>query len=496
MIRPNLHCILVALYTFIIAQPLRSQGLTLSLDNAIGLAKGQSLDFKMAQYAYKSGFWNYSSFRASLFPAVSLVGTIPSYNRSIQRVTLPTGQDIFVPSNQAYSTLSLSLTQQVGLTGGTLSVYSSLSRIDLFGKSLSSHQYSTVPVSISYSQGMVGYNPIKWQKKAVPLIFEESQRSYYEARENICLSVVRLYFALLQAQDQVRLDEQNAISADTIVKVTKDRFYLGTRTKDDLLRAELDLLEQRKNISRDKVFLEQARQNFVQYLHLPAGDSVVLHAPEDVVFFPVSLTLAMEKASANRQKVVEFRRRRLEAEQNLASAKAAAAPVISVFGNLGYSQTDKQFLRSYSDLLAQQTVSLQVSIPIIDWGMNRARVRKARADLELAASSIEQEQMAFEQEISFQTMQWNMLEVQLSVAREARTIAMERFDLAKQHYNANTIGFTEYSIAQQQKDAAVNSYTDNLRNFWTGYYTLRRLTLFDFRTMTSLLKTDNDEFHP
>jgi hypothetical protein len=35
-------------------------------------------------------------------------------------------------------------------------------------------------------------------------------------------------------------------------------------------------------------------------------------------------------------------------------------------------------------------------------------------------------------------------------------------------------------IAQQEKDAALQSYVVALRTYWTGFYQLRALTLYDF----------------
>ena len=470
-----------------------SQQIRLDLQQTIDIARLRSLDSKVAEYAYKSGFWNFNAFRSGFYPAVSFSGTVPSYNHSIQRITLPSGQDIFVPSNQAYTSFNLFVTQQVALTGGIFSMYSSLNRIDLFGGGIKSHQYSTIPVSLSYSQNSIGYNGIKWQGKIAPLLFEESNRSYWEAQENISLTVISIFFNLLQAQNQYLIDAQNMASADTLLKITETKYQIGTRDKNDLLRARLNFMSALDNLTHDKVTVELNRQNFVKYLNLPLKDSVVLSIPDNADFFPVDPELALHKASENRQKVIEFRRRRLEAEQNLAAARSSVSPTIGINANIGYSQVNRDFKVAYSDLLNQQSVALQVNVPILNWGVNKARIKKARADLELAKNMIEQDEMAFENEILFQTMQWSMLSVQLNSAKEAKAIAMERFELVKQHYLANTIGFTEYDIALREKDAAINAYTDNLRNYWNLYFTLRKLTLFDFKTMNGLLKIKSPE---
>lgn len=75
-------------------------------------------------------------------------------------------------------------------------------------------------------------------------------------------------------------------------------------------------------------------------------------------------------------------------------------------------------------------------------------------------------------------------------AKETETIASERFLMAKQRYILGTISFLEFSNAQQQKDAAVTTYINNLFLYWRGYYLLRRMTLYDFNTHRDLSETN------
>ena len=55
-----------------------------------------------------------------------------------------------------------------------------------------------------------------------------------------------------------------------------------------------------------------------------------------------------------------------------------------------------------------------------------------------------------------------------------------RFDVAKNRYAIGRIDTGDLYIAQSEKDAALLSYVEALRNFWLAYYRLRRLTLCDF----------------
>jgi len=450
-----------------------------SMEELVERAKEQSLPARIARNSAMSGYWDFVSYKASLNPNVSLSGTIPSYQRSISKITLPNGSDVFVSSDQAYNSVNLNINQNVVLTGGVLSVYSSLNRIDVFSPD-KSRQYSTVPFSIYYSQNSLFYNPFKWQKQIAPMQLEESKKTFIEDMEGVSLTTVDICFRYLSAQNQINIDIQNYLNADTLLKITQTKFNIGTRDKNDLLQARLNLLNAKNNYAQDIVMKEQARQSFVQFFRMSGADSILLATPDEVDLFDIDLKRALSEAGKNRQKVVEFRRRRLLAEQNLRKTISDASPNLNVSANLGASQTNRQLLQAYSNLQQQQSVYLQVNIPLLDWGVNRSRIKKARADLELAKISIEQEKEGFEQEIVFQIMQWNALKDQLKIARETMEIGLERYDIAKQRYILGSINFTEFNGAQQQKDGVIYSYINSLRTYWTAYYQIRKLTLYDF----------------
>ncbi len=451
-----------------------------TLPELINRAQEQSLSKKIAVNNAMSGYWAYNSYKARLYPKVFLNGTLPAYTRNIDRITIPTGEDIFVPRNQSYEQLALSVSQNVGLTGGVFSLYSSLSRIDVFSPD-KTKQYSVVPVSLSYYQNTLFYNSFKWEKKIEPVRLEENKRSYSENIENIALNSVSYYFQYLAAENQLFVDKQNLDNADTLLKITQTKFEIGTRDKNDLLQAKLNLSDAKNNVIRDNIELEKTRQSFVQFFRLRAMDSIKLVIPDELDFFYIDEQKALAEARKMRQAVLAFRRRRLEAEQQVQYAKANAAPSIGVSANFGLSQASEQLGKSYQNLQRQQTLTLTLAIPILDWGENKSQIARAKANLDLVNVSIEQENEAFEQEIRFQVMQWNSLKTQLATARETRDIAIERYDVAKQRYMLGSINFTEFNNAQAQKDNAINTYIYNTRVYWESFFLIRKLTMFDFK---------------
>jgi outer membrane protein TolC len=65
-------------------------------------------------------------------------------------------------------------------------------------------------------------------------------------------------------------------------------------------------------------------------------------------------------------------------------------------------------------------------------------------------------------------------------AAKADTIAQLRYEITKQRYLIGKISITDLNLAQQEKDQNSRGYINALLSFWNAYYTVRRLTLYDF----------------
>ena len=106
--------------------------------------------------------------------------------------------------------------------------------------------------------------------------------------------------------------------------------------------------------------------------------------------------------------------------------------------------------------------------------------------------AIEQIQLDYEQNsISFEYQQmlsevietvgaYNRLQRELELADQVQNLAIERFEISRQSFVLGAISTTELTIAQSEKDLAIQNYLQTLAAYWTVYYRLRLQTLYDF----------------
>lgn len=457
----------------------------LSLDEAVNVARSHSLSYKIAANSLQTSKWDYLNFTASKKPVLYLDGTIPNYARTINKITLSNGDDSFVAQNQSYSSLHLNLRQQVTATGGTLAIGTSINRIDLFGNNRSVN-YSAVPFAISYTQNTIGYNEFKWLEKIEPLKLDLADKKFKSDMEEIALSTVENFFAVLNVHDRRDLSEQNLRHADTLLGIAKERYKRGTVGHSDLLQLRMNVLNAKKQLSLDSVDLVMARQKFSSFMSFPDEKKWNLTIPTTIVFFPINYVDALEKARSNSKEVIRFRLERLSVEKTLAQTKSENKLKFNIYSNLGFSKTSGNFSDLFNNLENQQNLSIGFSLPIMDWGNAKTRRLRAEANVAMVESQIDQQTIEFEQEIALQVSRWNLLQEQVQNAEESREIAKENYELEKERFLRGNVSINDLNMAQLSKDNAVIAYNEVIRTYWTVFYIIRKLTLFDFNSQNNI----------
>ncbi len=134
----------------------------------------------------------------------------------------------------------------------------------------------------------------------------------------------------------------------------------------------------------------------------------------------------------------------------------------------------------YQKPTKQQVANVTFNIPVLDWGRRRAQMQTAYATKRLNDYVIAQDEVTFEQQILTQVRQFRMLYLQLEITKKSDEVALKRYNVAQNRYLIGKIDITNLNIALTEKDAAKRSYITALQSFWTAYYEMRRLTLYDF----------------
>lgn len=450
----------------------------LSLADVVEIAKRQSPDALSAQHRFRSSYWQFRNYKAGFMPMLTLDGTLPSLSRSIEKITTPEG-DIFSERNLASYSAGLSLTKNIGLTGGQIFINSDLQRIDLFKDSVLT-SYLSSPLNIGISQPLFNYNPFKWAKKVEPLRYNEAERRYLEDMEQVSINASSLFFNLLDAQIRLKIQQLNLANNDTLYQIARGRFNIGTIAENELLQIELSLLNARSAVENATLEVQMKTFSLKSFLRLPDEMSIDLIAPPGPEAPVIDAQLAVSEARENRSDALAFERRMIVAESAVNKAKTENRFNANLYAVYGLTQSTSDFAGVYKNPQDQQRLVLGLQIPILDWGLTRGKIKLAESDRDLERTAVQQQMIDFDQEIFLKVMQFNMQRNQLAIAAKSDTVAVKRYEVTKQRYLIGKIGIIDLNLAQTEKDNAQQGYISALSSYWRSYYELRKLTLYDF----------------
>lgn len=479
--RNIIHGTAVLLLVLLSLTTLHAQGrdtLYLDLPKAISLALEQSPSARSARHSFLSQYWNYRYFCANYMPSVSVTSS-PYVNRVINKITQGDGTSRFLRQSQFGTDLSLSINQNISLTGGTFFIKSGIDFLrELESKS---DMFSSIPISIGYSQSLFGYNSLKWDKRIEPLRYTEAKKSYAETIELVSASTCSYFFNLATAQSDMEMANNNYAAADTLYRMAQGRYRIGTITENEMLQLEIRRLSEETNAMDAQISLEESLQDFRSFLGLNQNIHIRLILPDSVPTFEVPLGKAMELAAKNSPDPIYYERIRKEAESSLAYAKANSGLKADIYLQFGLSQTGNRLSEAYSRPMTQEYGSITLSLPILDWGRGRGKVRVARSQKELVDIQAEQGMEDFHKNIQKIVSQFNMQARKVQIAHMTNQRAEHRYNVAMRLYVMGENTLLDLNTAVTERNSAKRSYLYAMNTYWRLYYTLRSMTGYDFQ---------------
>ncbi len=458
------------------------QNITADLDKIISTAQDGSPDALVAESRLVNSKWINIAFYAGFKPQLSLNATLPDLNRRINAITLPDGSVDFRSQSFMNSSVGVSLFQVIKKTGGTVRIGTNLNRLDQFGSETVPYQrsYLTNPISLFLDQPLFAFNSYKWDEKSNDLEFESSQKQYVEQRETIAYDAVNNFFNLYVTGIRLENAVRNQVYLDSLNIIAEGRFSVGRIAQTEMLQVKLGSKNASARVSQLQLDKQIQTEELRDFLGISEEVIFDLTSPTDPPMYLIDKELAINEATKNRSRTIEFRQRLLEADRAVEEARRGAGPSVALTGSLGLTGTNPSFGESYSGLLDQESVRLSLSVPIADWGLRKAQKEIAKSNLELEQLQVSLEQNNFEREITVNINQLDLKRKQLRLQKEALDVATLRLDIAKKRYQIGKTDVLDLNVAIQEHRTSIQQYYSALWNVWQAHYQIRNLTLYDF----------------
>lgn len=480
--------ILITFITFYNVTVAQENVMKLTLPEVIDLASRQSIDAFKQQNMYLSSYWEYKYYRADKLPFLSMGANPFSYNNSIRQDYIPQDQSWqYSQQENITSNASLKVTQNVGLTGGSLNISSDLGMSKNF---LGDQQttFSANQISIGYRQKLNGYNSQRWKSKIEPLKFETAKKNFIQSKEDIAVKATSKFFELVDAQIEINISTTNLANADTLFQIGKGRYQVGTVTQDELLNFELNLMNARLALTRANQGLLRARSDLNSFLGLEKTAVIECIMPASITSaLQINVDEAIQKSMTNNPDVLSQDQRLLEQDNIVKMTKAQNGLSADVNASAGLNQKALTISNAYQNPNQFKNIAVVgLSVPILDWGKRKGQLLMAKSNREVVVNSVKQERIDFQQSVLMSVLEFNLQSDQVLNSARADTIAQMGFDVTMRRFKIGKLDVTKLNLARNDLENARRAYISSLRKYWTSYYQIRQVTLFDFENGTDL----------
>lgn len=428
--------------------------------------------------AYEKSLLEYDNFKKSLLPSVSLNLTPISFNRSMRLLQNYTnGEYSNVEEYSNTSSGDLSISQKIAVTGGMFSIRSSLIYLREFTSD--NNSFSTSPLYFSYSQSLFGGRRNYLFERSI------SRLKHDMALKNYCASVsteqqkiLNLYLDAYSCKVDIDFYTQSVNIGDSLLMHARIRKEAGKMTVYEFNQVELQQLNNKMDLEKSRYAYESAIRQLENELFIQSIELESLSAAN----FPIRIeeAIVLDLISKNNPTYMNQELSRLNAEYTLYQKKLNSSFNANIFLSYGLNQYAETLRKAYRHPNQRQSVSITLSIPIFQWGINRNKVKMAENDYLSALLELETSLENFKEEIHHNIFNYNMSKELADVAYRKYELSGQLFSFAATKYRVGKIAAIELTNANKEFLEAKQSYLSILKSLFVNYYKIRHVALYDF----------------
>ncbi|MFM2291064.1 MAG: hypothetical protein RIS29_877 [Bacteroidota bacterium] len=463
----------------------------LDLEKSIAIAKeksytmlGLSQDLKIAEYNLKSAT---AKFRTH----INLNFTAPEYSNILQRDQDSTGVTYY-PLRQINYSGNVIINQPLP-TDGYIYIRTGMENTDdLKDKIRTSYMNTRIGITQPLD-ALYGYNNIKSGFKKAELAYEQSKKSLKRAELNLVYQVSTVFYNLLSVQKEAELARLNLDKQKDAHDVAKSKYDAGLIKEVDALQMEVDLAEAQNNYELALVSQKSAINTFKELIGINLSDSISLSSEFKYDVVVVDAEKAVQLAEQNR---LEIREQEIQIEQNKLSLKQQKASgmvqaditayyekagVNAQGTNTSLTSSVNNTYDNFRNRAANYGIGLTLTVPLLDWGENRALVKAAEARLKQNKLQKEEVQRSIEREVRNLVADLNTSLKRLQLLEKNVAVAEKSFDITRQRFADGDIDSQSLALERNRLN---NAYTSHLRayiNYQLFLADLMRKTFYDFQ---------------
>jgi outer membrane protein len=468
----------------------------LDLQSSIDLAKEKSKTMLMLQQSLKKASFDLKAATSSFKTHVTMDMILPQYTETISQF-VDTAGVTYYPIRQNTMNGYLTISQPLPTDGSLYIRSGAQSFVDYYAKDRSAQ----ISSSIGFQQPIAaffGYNQLRLGFKQAKLAYDLSLKQLKRAELDLIYQVSQSFFTLLSFHERLNIARISLGNQQEAYDIAQSKYKAGLIREVDALQMEVDLSEAINNYDIAGVDYDAQSSQFKEDLGINLRDSVIIKS--DLGYNQVdvdvekAVALALENRLELKENEIQIELSQMEIKRRKANGRISGNILLN-YNFIGVDQSklpipiETSFSNTWQNLNNRRGsfgVGLTLSIPIIDWGENRAKVHSAQSTLEVNKIQQDYEKIDIERDIRTTVNRLQSSLRRLQFLEKNVVVAEKSFDISRKRY-AN--GDIESQAMALERDRLNNAYLSRLESYINYKLLLSdvmRKTFFDFEKNVSM----------
>jgi len=406
---------------------------------------------------------------------------LPNYQNRIQSIPQSTGFDIYRTSGTERFSGALTVSQPLP-TDGEISLISSAYHLkESFWNQGTSADTSIKRFSTSariyFNQPLFTFNEIQFDLKQSKTRYNISLQRFEKQRLETIYNVTSQFYSLFKAYRTLSISREEVKQKEEAYSLAKQKFEAGLIPEVEALTMEVELAASKNSFLSAQGDLNEYIEYFKQQIGLPENQNVKIKTEFEIKKINIDSSEAVNTGIEKQTDLKEYEYNLILDQERIkqVDSRWKIKGEISAFYELSGISADDLEEESLNKLIESSLTDLEnrpknkgvtfkLTVPIWDWGVNKAETQSAKLDYLRTKEQYEYLKRTVKREIISSIQKVNEGLNRLDVLKKSSEIAEKSYQISLHRFENGDITSQELSIEQnrltQAKTAYLNAYID------------------------------------
>lgn len=485
--------------------PLAQEKRILTLSEAIDIALDKSFSTKSLGLRLESARYGLNAAKGRFKTNAELSLQTPNFIEQVSEDIDPEGLPVFNTRGTTRFQSTLNINQPLP-TDGVFSLRSTLyhRNVSTFltqtNEDFDRNEFYT-SISLQFRQPLFTFNRLKAGFEKANLSFERTQKQFKRTELDIVFNVTQSFYNLYRAIRQVQIAETEVEQQKDSYELARKKFEAGLIPEVEALQMEVDYAQSQNDLLAAQGNLKRREDRFKQLIGMELTEKVAVATNFEYNPFFIDEAFALERALQNRTEI-----RELEIDKRLAEIavketdhqshfRVDVMAYVDITGisdpNLSGNGLSELIESSFDDISRRpknKGVTLNVSLPLWDWGVNHNEVAQSQASLEETELNLNELKKTVTREVRAAISQVKEALGRLTVLKKSEEIAQKSYDISLARFDNGDITSQELALDRERLTQAKTAYLEAYIAYQLAVADLTRKTLWDFENNRSLVE--------